>query len=96
MPMPRALMWALHEMLIGAHAGIWFYVGGAAFANILYHLGTEEQKKWAVPAAERGWGSTMVHRARRGLRCGRRADQGRAAGGRLLAHRRREAVHHLG
>lgn len=28
--------------------------------QILYHLGTEEQKKWAVLAAERGWGSTMV------------------------------------
>ena len=33
---------------------------GAGFADIFYHLGTEEQKKWAVLAAERGWGSTMV------------------------------------
>ena len=36
------------------------YGGGAGFANILYHLGTEEQKKWAVIAVERGWGATMV------------------------------------
>ena len=36
------------------------YAGGAGFASIFYHLGTEEQKKWAVLAAERGWGSTMV------------------------------------
>ena len=28
-----------------------------ASRNILYNLGTEEQKKWAVLAAERGWGS---------------------------------------
>ncbi|MBI3691459.1 MAG: acyl-CoA dehydrogenase, partial [Mycolicibacterium aromaticivorans] len=39
---------------------VWMYAGGAGFANILYHLGTEEQKKWAVLCAERGWGSTMV------------------------------------
>jgi len=59
-PVPRPLLWALQEFLIGANPGIWFYVGGAVFANILYHLGTEEQKKWAIMAAERGWGSTMV------------------------------------
>ncbi|OBI96761.1 acyl-CoA dehydrogenase [Mycobacterium asiaticum] len=60
MPMPRALMWALHEHLLGANPAVWMYAGGAGFAQILYHLGTEEQKKWAVLAAERGWGSTMV------------------------------------
>ena len=60
MPMPRPLMWALHEHLLGANPAVWMYAGGAGFAQILYHLGTEEQKKWAVLAAERGWGSTMV------------------------------------
>ena len=60
MPMPRALVWALHEMVLGANPAVWMYAGGAGFANILYHLGTEEQKKWAVLAAERQWGSTMV------------------------------------
>src|SRR5271166_101290 len=60
MPMPRALVWALHEMILGANPAVWMYAGGAGFANILYNLGTEEQKKWAVLAAERGWGSTMV------------------------------------
>jgi alkylation response protein AidB-like acyl-CoA dehydrogenase len=60
MPMPKALLWALHEMILGANPAVWMYAGGAGFANILYNLGTEEQKKWAVFAAERGWGSTMV------------------------------------
>jgi alkylation response protein AidB-like acyl-CoA dehydrogenase len=60
MPMPKALVWALHEHILGANPAVWMYGGGAGFANILYHLGTEEQKKWAVLAAERGWGSTMV------------------------------------
>ena len=59
-PMPKALVWALHEHLLGANPAVWMYAGGAGFAQILYHLGTEEQKKWAVMAAERGWGSTMV------------------------------------
>ena len=59
-PMPRALGWALNEHILGANPAVWMYCGGASFANIFYHLGTEEQKKWAVLAAERGWGSTMV------------------------------------
>lgn len=58
--MPKSLLWALHEHILGANPAVWMYAGGAGFANILYHLGTEEQKKWAVLAAERGWGSTMV------------------------------------
>ena len=59
-PAPKALMWALHEHILGANPAVWMYGGGAGFANIVHHLGTEEQKKWAVIAAERGWGSTMV------------------------------------
>ena len=59
-PVPKALLWALHEHVLGANPAVWMYGGGAGFAQILYHLGTEEQKKWAVLAAERGWGSTMV------------------------------------
>ncbi|ORB85106.1 acyl-CoA dehydrogenase [Mycobacterium kansasii] len=60
MPMPKALVWALHEHILGANPAVWMYASGGGFSNILYHLGTEEQKKWAVLAAERGWGSTMV------------------------------------
>ena len=60
MPMPKAIVWALHEHLLGANPAVWMCSGGAGFANIFYHLATEEQKKWAVLAAERGWGATMV------------------------------------
>lgn len=59
-PMPKALVWALNEHILGANPAVWMYGGGAGFAQILHHLGTEEQKKWAVLCAERGWGSTMV------------------------------------
>ena len=60
MPMPKALVWALQEHILGANPAVWMYGGGAGFANIIYHLGTEEQKKWATLAAERGFGATMV------------------------------------
>jgi len=60
LPMPRALQWALMEHILGANPPVYMYAMGAGFANILYNLGTEEQKKWAVLAAERGWTSTMV------------------------------------
>ena len=60
MPMPKALQWALHEHVLGANPAVWMYAGGAGFGNVVYHLGTEEQKKWAVLCAERGWGATMV------------------------------------
>ncbi|WP_059015286.1 acyl-CoA dehydrogenase [Mycobacterium sp. M26] len=60
MPMPRILVWAIHEHVLGANPAVWMYGGGAGFANILHHLGTDEQKKWAELAAERGWGATMV------------------------------------
>jgi alkylation response protein AidB-like acyl-CoA dehydrogenase len=60
MPMPRALVWALHEHLLGANPAVWMYGGGAGFASIFYKQATDEQKKWAKIAAERGWGATMV------------------------------------
>jgi alkylation response protein AidB-like acyl-CoA dehydrogenase len=59
-PAPKALMWALHEHILGANPAVWMYAGGAGFSQILHHNGTEEQKKWAEIASERGWGSTMV------------------------------------
>ncbi|KUI22419.1 butyryl-CoA dehydrogenase [Mycobacterium sp. GA-1285] len=60
MPMPRALQWALVEHVLGANPAVYMYAMGAGFAQIFYNQATEEQKKWAVLAAERGWTSTMV------------------------------------
>ena len=60
MPMPKALCWAVHEHVLGANPAVFMYGSAPGFANIFYHLGTEEQKKWAVLCAERGWGATMV------------------------------------
>ena len=58
--MASAVGWALREMLIGANPAIIFLTGARDFASIFYKLGTDEQKKWAILAAERGWGATMV------------------------------------
>jgi alkylation response protein AidB-like acyl-CoA dehydrogenase len=60
MPMPRALQWALIEHVLGANPAAYMYAMGGGMAHILHNLGTEEQKKLAVLAAERGWGATMV------------------------------------
>src|ERR1700759_5701901 len=60
MPMPKALLWALHEHLLGANPAVWMYAGGAGFAQILYHLGTEEQQKTGNLFVDRAWGATMV------------------------------------
>ncbi len=60
MPMPRAIQWALMEHVLGANPAVYMYAMGAGFADIFFHQATEEQKKWAVLAAERGWTSTMV------------------------------------
>jgi alkylation response protein AidB-like acyl-CoA dehydrogenase len=60
MPMPRALQWALMEHVLGANPAVYMYAMGAGFADIFFHQATEEQKKWAILAAERGWTSTMV------------------------------------
>ncbi|AMW21984.1 acyl-CoA dehydrogenase [Mycobacteroides chelonae] len=59
-PVPRALMWAIQEMILGANPAVWMYSGGAGFAQIFYNVATDEQKKWAEFIAERGWGATMV------------------------------------
>ncbi|MFV8171764.1 acyl-CoA dehydrogenase [Mycolicibacterium peregrinum] len=59
-PAPKALLWALNEHILGANPAVWMYAGGAAFAQIFYDNATEEQKKWAILASERGWGATMV------------------------------------
>ncbi|HEX5142419.1 MAG TPA: acyl-CoA dehydrogenase [Mycobacterium sp.] len=59
-PMPKALQWALIEHTLGANPAAYMYAMGPGMAQIFYDIATEEQKKWAVLAAERGWTATMV------------------------------------
>ena len=58
---PAPLTWAINEMLHCANpAAGFFYSMGPALANALYIEGTEQQKRWAAMALERGWAATMV------------------------------------
>jgi alkylation response protein AidB-like acyl-CoA dehydrogenase len=57
---PRSLIWSVAELVLGANPAVWMYGSGAAFAKSLYMLGTDEQKRFAELAVERGWTPTMV------------------------------------
>ncbi|GAA4482896.1 acyl-CoA dehydrogenase [Rhodococcus olei] len=59
-PVPRALVWAIAEMMLGAQPAAFMYAAGPSFANVLFDNGTDEQKQWAATCVERGWGATMV------------------------------------
>lgn len=59
-PVPRSVVWAIGELILGAQPAAHMYQAGPAFADVLFHNGTEEQKKWAATCVERGWGATMV------------------------------------
>ncbi|HWG14509.1 MAG TPA: acyl-CoA dehydrogenase [Streptosporangiaceae bacterium] len=57
---PRSLYWAVAELILGSNPAVWMYSSGPAFAHLLWDIGTPDQKKFAVQAIERKWGSTMV------------------------------------
>jgi alkylation response protein AidB-like acyl-CoA dehydrogenase len=57
---PRPLIWAAAEQVLGANPALHMYMAGAPFAAILYRNGNETQRKMAQRMIDRGWGSTMV------------------------------------
>jgi len=57
---PRAVHWAVSELILGAQPAAYMYAAGPGFNAIFYNNGTEEQKKWAKLAVDRDWGATMV------------------------------------
>ncbi|HKC29723.1 MAG TPA: acyl-CoA dehydrogenase [Jatrophihabitans sp.] len=57
---PRTLVWAIAEQILGANPALHMYKAGAPFAGILYQNGNETQKKIAQLMVDRGWGATMV------------------------------------
>ncbi|MEV5508865.1 acyl-CoA dehydrogenase [Streptomyces orinoci] len=57
---PRSLIWAYAEAILGSNPAVWMYSSGPAFAGILFEEGTEQQKHIAKIAVEKQWGSTMV------------------------------------
>ena len=59
-PAPAMVSWAINEFPLGAQPASFMYLAGPILANILYHVGNEQQKHWAAMAMERDWGATMV------------------------------------
>jgi len=57
---PRAVVWAIAEQVLGANPAIHMYMAGAPFAGILYKNGNDVQKQMAQRMIDRGWGATMV------------------------------------
>ncbi|MBB3085201.1 acyl-CoA dehydrogenase [Geodermatophilus sabuli] len=57
---PAALTWGAFEMVLGANPAVFMYGSGPAFAQTLFDLGTEDQRKLARLMIDRGWGATMV------------------------------------
>src|SRR3954453_7964281 len=57
---PRTLVWAIAEQILGANPALHMYKAGAPFAGVLYKNGNETQKKIAQLMVDRGWGATMV------------------------------------
>jgi len=59
-PAPAMVLWAINELVLGANPAVFLYLAGPVFANILYHIGNEQQRHWAELAIERNWAATMV------------------------------------
>ena len=47
MPAPAMVAWAINEFPLGAQPAAFMYMAGPILANILYHIGNEQQRHWA-------------------------------------------------
>jgi alkylation response protein AidB-like acyl-CoA dehydrogenase len=59
-PAPAMVLWAINELPLGANPPVFLYMAGPVMADILFHIGNEQQRLWAQLAVERNWAATMV------------------------------------
>jgi alkylation response protein AidB-like acyl-CoA dehydrogenase len=57
---PAMVAWAVNEFPLGAQPAAFMYLAGPVLANILFHIGNEQQRQLAALAMERSWAATMV------------------------------------
>jgi len=57
---PRALSWAINEMVLGANPALFMYMSGAVFAALIDPLGNDAQKRAVQTWIDHKWTSTMV------------------------------------
>ncbi len=59
-PSPPSLQWAANELNLGANPALLLYAAGPKFATVLWHNGTERDRRIAQIMIDRRWGATMV------------------------------------
>ena len=59
-PSPPSLQWAVNELNLGANPALFMYSAGPKFATVLWHNGTERDRRIAQIMIDRQWGATMV------------------------------------
>src|SRR4051794_38875836 len=60
MVVPASLRWAVAEMVCGANPAVHMFTASYSFANLLWHYGTDDQKKLAKHIVDQAWHTTMV------------------------------------
>ncbi|EWT01413.1 butyryl-CoA dehydrogenase [Intrasporangium oryzae NRRL B-24470] len=60
MVIPPSVRWSVAEMVCGANPAIHMFTASYSFANLLWHLGTDDQKKLAKHIVDQAWHTTMV------------------------------------
>ncbi|MGE9808768.1 acyl-CoA dehydrogenase [Janibacter sp. G1551] len=60
MVVPPSLRWMIAEMICGANPAVHMFAATYSFANLLFHLGTDDQKKMAKHIVDGAWHTTMV------------------------------------
>lgn len=58
--MPKELLWAINELLVGANPGLYLYCAMMSFANVLFELGDKDQKELARLMVKNNWCATMM------------------------------------
>ena len=59
-PTPPSVQWAANELNLGANPALFMYSAGPKFATVLWHNGTERDRRIAQIMIDRQWGATMV------------------------------------
>jgi alkylation response protein AidB-like acyl-CoA dehydrogenase len=60
MVIPPSVRWSVAEMVCGANPAIHMFTASYSFASLLWHMGTEDQKKLAKHIVDKAWHTTMV------------------------------------
>jgi alkylation response protein AidB-like acyl-CoA dehydrogenase len=60
MVVPPSVRWSVAELVCGSNPAVHMFSASYSFANLLWHLGTDDQKKLAKLIVDNAWHTTMV------------------------------------